>query len=782
MRFILLLTSLLCVSVKAGEIADIFVDAEDSTDGTTLTSTILGNMTNGTSIGTWSVNAAVDAGRLTVGSNNKILVGGDFTVGGADYDGTGTRSIDIDYTGIAHYIELDFTVNPNNVSVGFWWTPGVDTSYVWFDEVIIQSTTGDYVVFQRYNRNQIQLHTNVSNVSGITDSVNTGTATYWVTMVARKGTVGSPSTVELNYYDSSMVLVDSMSLATYENAGSQWDFIRFGRTDAHTGGDSFETSFDSIAIDITDATFPLLPDAAAATGPYWVSTTGAASWAAAQSDTPLSGTACASIATMNTNAAAGDTVYIRAGTTAAGTGQINLSNDGASGNPIIIEAYQNETFTIDNRTNAQGPAIVLVDRDYITFRKINTNDCQESVDLDTCTNIRFEDCNFVNHKNTASGWPVAVTVDDNSQFNVFDGCSIGTCGYDNGGDDAGSCVNLGIAYSETDATRYNLFVNCTLFRGGHDVVSDYAGTNYFDYCFFYNDDWYGTGPYGGRCIISEDDGVNASYPEHGGTTIRNCLFQRVGDPPDQDGTSQISIRTQRNRINFCRFVDASNSGISIVNEGADDNRIANCVFVRNGVNSTNADPDQKAGIVYFDWLGVDPTGNAVKNCIFYANAADNGFDGVTDPQTYANNWVNADGNPFFVRWSTGDLAPSNENAHDFNLTTTSGPIDNGGYLTTVSTATGSGTSFVVADSYWFSDGDGVALGDTIQLDGSITPLTVTDVNYSTHTITFTPSTNWTLGDGVAFKYIGNAPDQGVYEWLGGATRTLSAARRGGAAE
>lgn len=498
----------------------------------------------------------------------------------------------------------------------------------------------------------------------------------------------------------------------------------------------------------------------AATGPYWVSTTGTASWAAAQSETALTGTACASISTMNTNATAGDTVYIRAGTTAAGTGQISLSNDGASGNPIIIEVYQSEVFTIEDRTNAQGPAINLTNRDYVTFRKIRTNDCEESVDLGNCTNIRFEDCIFENHKNTAGIWGVAITVDTNSQYNVFKDCVVGECGVENSGDDYGSVVNIGTPNSDTDASRYNWFDNCTLYRGGHDVVSDYGSYNYFTDCFFYSDEWYTSSTYGSRNFTQEDHN-GATIPAHGNTTFRDCLFQRAGDPPDSDGTSSIVLWTSRNRIIRCTFVDATNAGITATGPDADDNRIANCTFVNNGINTPQTDTGQKGGIVFFDFSG-DPAGNKVFNNIFVDNYDEVNYEGVADTQTLANNWLASDGSPGFTDWNDADLAPSNRTAHDFTLTSSSGAIDNGGWLTTASSTT-SGTSLVVADSYWFTDGSGIAPGDVIQLEGSATELTVTAINYSTHTLTISPSASWTSGDGVAFAYYGDAPDQGAFE-------------------
>jgi hypothetical protein len=102
---------------------------------------------------------------------------------------------------------------------------------------------------------------------------------------------------------------------------------------------------------------------------HWVSPTGAAAnWEACKSDTPLSGTAACTIAQANTNALAGDTVYIRGGTyifdklngaaivpknsgTCPGT---CLGGVGAS--RIIFAAYPGETpiFQQANVTNAMN--------------------------------------------------------------------------------------------------------------------------------------------------------------------------------------------------------------------------------------------------------------------------------------------------------------------------------------------------------------------------------------------------------------------------------------------
>lgn len=105
---------------------------------------------------------------------------------------------------------------------------------------------------------------------------------------------------------------------------------------------------------------------------------------------------------------------------------------------------------------------------------------------------------------------------------------------------------------------------------------------------------------------------------------------------------------------------------------------------------------------------------------------------------------------------------------DFSIGADSDMVDAGAWLTTITSASGSGTSFTVADSYFFMDGWGIVDGDEIQLQGDATSVTVTDVNYSTHTITVDASVTWTQGDGVALAYSGNAPDIGAYEYGGSA--------------
>lgn len=776
MRYLLALLLLLLASAVRADTttADLLIDGESGSAGNTISAGTMSSLihTSGTfPAGTWTVGGSTVK---IAGSEQATL--GSISVGGTTYaPGSGTRCIQFQdfYHEDNSYIRYSFTSSfSGNISAGFWfWSPtDTDGGAKWPDIFRFLASGGGWSVVQLHDSSTptIVMHTGNDSSSTQTDgaSITIAYATwYWISVSAVRN-----GTCNVRVYDTSGSLVGTSS----RNPGitHNWASFDFGRADQHGVATSYSGHglFDNLIMDFTDASDPLGPgEADDPTGPYWVSTTGAASWAAAQSETALSGSACASVSTMNTNAAAGDTVYLRSGTYPGSGTKISLSNDGASGNPIIIEAYQSEQVTFDNFSKAQGPAISLTNRDYITFRKIDTNNVQESLIMSGCTHLTFEDCEWLAAKNTASGYDMVIRISGGSQYNTFDTVRAGDLGYS--ADLAGVMI-LGTTNSESDATRYNYFVDCEFRHGGHHVIADFSSFNIFDRCFIHSEEWYGSGntwsangKYGGRGFITEDADLSAgdSIPEHGNDTFRDCIFFRCGDPDGSNGVSNMSLRTSRNRVIRTLFVDGSNNGISMTYGTADDNRVAHCVFARNGVSTPMTTADQRGAIMFFFAGGAAPNGNAVKNCIFVDNQSDVTYEDFSPGgQTLANNWLAADGSAAFVDWNTGDLDPTNSAAHDFHLQTGSGAINNGGWLTTA-TSTTSGTSLVVADSYWFTAGEGIAPGDVIQIQGSTSTHTITAINYSTHTLTITPSTSWTSGNGVGFPYFGSTPDQGAFE-------------------
>ena len=168
-----------------------------------------------------------------------------------------------------------------------------------------------------------------------------------------------------------------------------------------------------------------------------------------------------------------------------------------------------------------------------------------------------------------------------------------------------------------------------------------------------------------------------------------------------------------------------------------------------------------------------PVGNIVKNNIFYDNK--NGsvsYEGQVDPQVVENNWDQNDLNPGFVDLSGTD--PDDPDLPDLHLEPNSAAIDAGTRLTTITSASGSGTSFGVADAGYFTDGWGIIEGDLIQLANG-QRARITDVNYETNVITVATGLSWTQNMGVSLAYEGPAPDLGAYELV----PALDVARRAG---
>lgn len=105
--------------------------------------------------------------------------------------------------------------------------------------------------------------------------------------------------------------------------------------------------------------------------------------------------------------------------------------------------------------------------------------------------------------------------------------------------------------------------------------------------------------------------------------------------------------------------------------------------------------------------------------------------------------------------------------NDLSPRSDSAMIDAGDWLTTITSATGSGNTVTVADANYFYDGWGIPneTGDVVQLQGKTGTVTIVDVNYTTNVIEFDQTVNWTVGDGIALPYIGSGPDIGALEYI-----------------
>jgi len=120
------------------------------------------------------------------------------------------------------------------------------------------------------------------------------------------------------------------------------------------------------------------------------------------------------------------------------------------------------------------------------------------------------------------------------------------------------------------------------------------------------------------------------------------------------------------------------------------------------------------------------------------------------PQFFSANLVSR---PTFVSASPRALA-------DFRLEPSSPGVAAGTFLThAVRSATSNRLS--VQDSLYFTDGNGVIPGDTIELEGTTDRPTIVAIDHSSNTLMLSTPVAFTNGQGVALPYNGTAPDIGI---------------------
>ncbi|WP_179377233.1 T9SS type A sorting domain-containing protein [Winogradskyella wichelsiae] len=104
--------------------------------------------------------------------------------------------------------------------------------------------------------------------------------------------------------------------------------------------------------------------------------------------------------------------------------------------------------------------------------------------------------------------------------------------------------------------------------------------------------------------------------------------------------------------------------------------------------------------------------------------------------------------------------------YDFSLQESSAMIDSGAFLANTTSSASSSTEMLVDDAKWFMNGFGIegVSGDIIQLEGQAVTAVITDVDYSSNTLTLSTPLSWVDGQGVSLLYFGNAPDVGAFEF------------------
>jgi hypothetical protein len=522
----------------------------------------------------------------------------------------------------------------------------------------------------------------------------------------------------------------------------------------------------------------------AAAGLYWVSPAGGASWANCGSATPLNGVSAGSLASANGNAAAGDTIYLRAGRYTTG---IAPAHSGSANKRIVFAGHTGETA----RLCGMNTAVNAGGKSYITIDNITSDSNHVFVDLRAADHTTVLNCRF-DHSTDTGGWPVGILMYNNSRYNRLANCTVGNSGYMTVNDDIGGLFNLGAWDNPADSTAFNLVENNSLYHGGHHVLELAAR-----YCIirnntFHNDNWTAcprtstNNLCGNRDIGVYDDNLDCYWNVFEG----NRIAFAGASIDDATGASGLSLRSPHTIVRRNLFYLNDGPGMTLYADGSGTydpryNRVYHNVFFKNGVSPlSQSDFRYTFGLTFDNVAGNNPAipiiGTVLKNNLFYQNTGGDLYLYYTAAaqQTILGNYYAAasyNSNPLaaIAGNTVGNADPKFVNAgapatvghimdFDFHLQQGSPAIDKGVFLA-VTTRAGSGAVVPVDDAACFMDGFGITGGDVIRMEGGMDTATVTAVDYAANTLTIDKTLVWAAGKGISLAYSGNAPDIGAYE-------------------
>jgi hypothetical protein len=502
---------------------------------------------------------------------------------------------------------------------------------------------------------------------------------------------------------------------------------------------------------------------------------------------------------------AGDVLYVRGGvydhTSDSLATCIRLMNPaGTSNSPIIISNYPGETPIISN----SGPNIATIGLgnyqnggSWVKIFGINSTNAYRQFQAQFMTNCEIAYCDF-GGDNTNYGYNCPFIMYNCSQSNwvhnntVHDAISDPTAGNGTNGTAEGTHnMTFGLFYGPTDWTSYNIIESNTCYHAGHDTLSCSGPSNVLRNNFVHNEPWFYRydlqAMASHRCM--DVGGCLAFANLIDGNRVQDAGFTfNTPHGIEVDGPGQNIIR--RNV-----FYGNEYSGITIYGQKVPSanywgsNYIYNNTIVSNGygtniiVTYTNIPGapyyvnsswlPQITNTFYILWKpAVTVTGssnNVFVNNLLWGNWS-NAFTSVGTPNINVgivrddHNMTNV--NPLFL--DTTDGGPWSQTQPNLALQSGSPAVDAGAWLTTITSVSGSGTSFTVADPNFFFAGMTAATrtlpGDSIQLQGQSATATITSISGNTITVA-TPLT-WTYGQGVALPYSGSAPDVGAFECYG----------------
>lgn len=540
---------------------------------------------------------------------------------------------------------------------------------------------------------------------------------------------------------------------------------------------------------------------------YWVSPTGTATWSNARSQTPLSGTSTASVATMNANVSAGDTVYLRQGTYNYSTlngSHISLTRkNGLPGNMITISNYGSESVLFKGIYGTRMWGLTIGESSYIKINGIVFSDYSDYLICASSHHIEISHCTFRNDTSPyrrgtfqmveasldgqTVDQPVSqIWIHDSVFYRLEAGGS--TC-TDEGGDALRIGYHSQICMGGTCAKGLNSHItieNNYMAFAGHAVFDNYGIYTVIRNNVSHNEPWYPKNPgacsptfpaiytnskynglYGHRnWQISDTHSRDLSYNLYEGNRLGHA-----GVNPNNDGATNLCIAAPGNIIRYNAMYNAMHNNMKTKwgesygwqASGGCRNRIYNNTLYRNGYGYPGFESSFPSrplrGFRYYQ-PGDNP-GNVLKNNIVYGSyAADHGLDDIQSntsnpPSIEVNNWTTKAGHgasgwgdPLFIY---PDLTQTDSlTLPDLNLQQSSPAIDGGIHLTQTVGGGNNSTTLIVEDALYFQDGTwGCELAnqqaDWIAIGTTDNIAQIASINYDTNAIRLMSNKTWSAG-------------------------------------
>ena len=350
-----------------------------------------------------------------------------------------------------------------------------------------------------------------------------------------------------------------------------------------------------------------------------------------------------------------------------------------------------------------------------------------------------------------------------------------------------------------DGTAYGIIESNTFGWSGHDCISFYGANSVIQYNWCVGVPWANWMYTNADCLpLTVGDSV-ISVPMYcgsrvidvGGTWGTNNLIQSntvTGGGADPDLPGAITIDNGGQEIvRFNTIVGAAGNSIQVYGKGNTGYNIAGSNYIYN-----NSSMFSGFG-TFFVVSTQDPTNisdSAWQNSYAFASTSNNFLLNNLDYWSYTDSWRFTDGYSTDIKWMANNMTNTNPNwantnypldtltldpnetPPDFHLESGSPALAAGTWIGYITSATGSGTSFVATNAAAFWAGTTAAWrtipGDTIELyynpdGGQILGEEETVITSIVgNTISVNSSVDWTNITGIAVAFEGIAPNVGAY--------------------